>query len=320
MRHDEDAVQSVLTVLAPLPNPFAAREAEDDEADADAVLCTIFSGVIASSPVRTDLLQAYNIGEKNFLKFVRDRLQTNTTAFHARLPALKLATFTSMTKAKAVKVSGREVIVRADSHLFARMLVVAQTREMELKEVLTYELGPMPWSLATVDGGLVKTAKAKLLALLEDGVAPAEQIPPNAAWMIDAMAVLQGISTAPPTFADLAKVVFDVTTSAPFQQGSLRVDFVVDRYPAVSIKTAERSARARGGVLITRIFSRKQRCPTQWRKYLASGVNKEDLSEFLVLEWRRPEYAARLNGRVFYVTHGIKCTRLSSSDGTTVQA
>ena len=89
-----------------------------------------------------------------------------------------------------MKMSGQEVIVRADSRLFARMLVVAQTWAMDIQEVLRYELGPLPWSMAAVDGTLCKTTKAKLLSLLEEGVAPAEQVPPGAAWVVDGMASL----------------------------------------------------------------------------------------------------------------------------------
>ena len=75
-----------------------------------------------------------------------------------------------------------------------------------MPEVLCYyELGPLPWSLATGDGSLTKTGKSKILNLLEDGIEPAEDIPPNAAKMIDAMAVLQALVKPAATFGGLAE-------------------------------------------------------------------------------------------------------------------
>ena len=57
---------------------------------------------------------------------------------------------------------------------FARLAVVAQSRSLDMRSVLHYELGPVPWSLATPDGGLVKTDKSCLLHLLESGTLPME--------------------------------------------------------------------------------------------------------------------------------------------------
>ena len=88
-------------------------------------------------------------------------------------------------------MKGQEVIVRADRNLFARLLIVAQTRSLYMRDVLCYELGPLPWSLTSVDGNLAKTTKSKLLDLLEKDSPPAENVPGNATWRIDAMALLQ---------------------------------------------------------------------------------------------------------------------------------
>ena len=60
-----------------------------------------------------------------------------------------------------------------------------------MRSVLHCELGPVPWSLATPDGGLVKTDKSCLLHLLESGTQPLEDVPPMAALILDGMAVLQ---------------------------------------------------------------------------------------------------------------------------------
>ena len=55
-------------------------------------------------------------------------------------------------------------------------------------------------------------------------------------------------------------------------------------------------------------------------KYLSADCNKLDLSEFLVKEWVRPQYARKLHNRFSFVTHGTTCTLLTSSDGIAVTA
>ena len=78
----------------------------------------------------------------------------------------------------------RSVVPRSDRSLFSRLIVVSQTRSLKLEEVFCFELSTLPWSLATVDGGLQKTAKSKMIPLLEKYVIPV-QFPLNATVIFD---------------------------------------------------------------------------------------------------------------------------------------
>ena len=122
-----------------------------------------------------------------------------------------------------------------------------------MRLVPQYELGPLLYFRSTVHGGLVKTAKSKLLALLEKDIPPVQNVPPSVAWMIDGMAVLQGITRPPSIFAYFATTVFNIAT-APFRTDPCPIDFVVDRYPEMNIKPCKRDIRARDGVLIFKIL------------------------------------------------------------------
>ena len=51
------------------------------------------------------------------------------------------------------------VSVNADSERFGRLLVAVKNRDINLKEVLSYELCSVPISLAHPDGSLRKTTK-----------------------------------------------------------------------------------------------------------------------------------------------------------------
>ena len=117
--------------------------------------------------------------------------------------------------------------------------------------LLHYELGPVPWSLATPDRGLVKTDKSCLLHLLESGTLPVEDVPPMAALILDGMAVLQTTRPTGDTFSPLADQVFRYATQGLISGG--RVDFVVDRYLPLSIKSSERERRAAAGMLRVKI-------------------------------------------------------------------
>ena len=42
------------------------------------------------------------------------------------------------------------------------MLLIAQNRKLDMRDVLEYPLGPKPWALANADGTLKKTGKSTL--------------------------------------------------------------------------------------------------------------------------------------------------------------
>ena len=116
-------------------------------------------------------------------------------------------------------------------------MVVAQTRKLDLQEVLSYNPGPLPLPLSNPDGSQTKTNKAKLMHLLEDkcGARAQWSIPSaHATYIIDAMTILQMQSRAPTTFGDLADVIFSVVTTS-FNKGGNRVGFVADQHHDISI-------------------------------------------------------------------------------------
>ena len=118
---------------------------------------------------------------------------------------------------------------------FARLVVIAQSRSVDLRQVLKYSLGPVPWSLAIPDGQMAKTMKSILLHLLEKDVPPFEAVPRDAVWIVDAMVLLQSLSNVPRMFGELVEAIFCLVT-ASFSTHRPCVDFVCDSYPNISIK------------------------------------------------------------------------------------
>ena len=304
MKRDEEDVRKVIEVVSSWTNPFQPSEE----------LSSLSSGCVVTETIKSDLLAAKEKGTEALTAFVEDRLLSDSAGFFDPLPKLRLGTFRDAQKKTTVSKEGRAVILRTDRNLFARLLVIGQSRQMDLRQLLVHELGPLPWSLALFDGALVKTNKAALPKLLEDGVESLQCLPAQTtAVIIDAIAMLQTLSKTPERFSELAEMIFKRILMQV--EEARRVDFVGDQYPDISIKNIERERRSNSGQLAVAITSSQQFCPRQWKKYLSCGRNKVRLLKFLSEEWSKQEYAERIGSRVMYVTHGNHCTKLVAIDG-----
>ena len=97
----------------------------------------------------------------------------------------------------------------ANRKLFGRLAVIAQSRLLNMQEVLQYTLGAVPWSLASLDGSLAKTAcKIKLTDSLEKEMPPVD-VKECSVWFFNWMALLQSVAVVPETFGSLAQELFD---------------------------------------------------------------------------------------------------------------
>ena len=148
-RRDEEDVQKVMEVISQRRNPF---EMADN-------LVSLSSGSITSSALKEDLLKAEEKGKSALMSFVQDRLTNSAVGFFETLPRLKLGKFGEVKK--TVNQGGKSFVLQADRNLFARLLVIGQSRQIDLRDLLTHELGPVPWSLGTYDGSLAKTNKVR---------------------------------------------------------------------------------------------------------------------------------------------------------------
>ena len=78
---------------------------------------------------------------------------------------LKKTRLKSFKDLKAVcKVRNKDLVLplRMDRDVFARMALLGQFRQIDMKLVFTYPLGPLPWSLAGFYGLPRKIRQAKL--------------------------------------------------------------------------------------------------------------------------------------------------------------
>ena len=102
------------------------------------------------------------------------------------------------------------------------------------------------------------------------------------ACISDAMAIIKTVvAPVQGTFGKLATHLLKVIVNIAVYSKCKCVDFVCDRYPNESIKNLERDRRAANGIQLIRIYSDNEKVPWQWKKFLSSGENKEELLKFL---------------------------------------
>ena len=263
MVHDEKDVLQVIDTVSMLRNPFLSSPEQPCME-----LIHLASGVEASKEAAQDLRMAEERGKVCFHEFLHERLTAGQSAkdFHDPLKQQNLQTFTKKKAKKTASTSDTDIL-RADRSTFSRMALIAQTREIDMRQVMSYSLGELPWAIASTSGALVKTNNSALLTLLTDGIStapPADTAAANGALIIGAMAMIrtQKLSEAPASFGEFAAVVLKQICG--YFSKYTRVDFVVDAYRDISIKNLERSSRAADGVLRLHLTSRSQRMSRQF--------------------------------------------------------
>lgn len=326
IKRDEKDVKNVMEVVSNMQNPYQVSQD----------LTSISTGIKASEETERDLFAAFTMGSTLFQQFIEKRLISHDVDFFDTLSKQKLKTFTSQNVEKNVKVGDKNVVIKADRMFFCKLVVIAKMRDVDLYDVYSHELGPIPWAIATQNGTIYKVTKSLLLEELEKNVPSTRRLPAGVCVIIDAFATIQVLKKPkvpgeedheedtdkkawkPDTFADVAESILsaicNVITPVP-----PRIDFVIDRYFEQSIKRTERERRTKKseGRRI-KINSANQRAPAIWNDYMKNSANKEELPTFLVNEWcsHGDKYGKYLGHTTLYVCHGDQCSRLQVDRGT----
>ena len=130
VRHEKD-VQSIKTTLESMVNPYEPGREE---------IVHLTSGLVATEEVRSDLLTAKDAGEKRLQTFIQEKLLVPEPDIFSKIPMLKLKTFTSLVKkVKVTSKNGTEATLKSNRNLFARMLLLAQSINIDMKEVLSFQ-------------------------------------------------------------------------------------------------------------------------------------------------------------------------------------
>ncbi len=306
IKYDSNAVLDVMELVNTTINPF------DNDYES---LVHLTSGSVASGDVESDMNNMYERGEAAAVTYMEKNILSEKPDIYAPLQKMNLRTFSSMNKKVASKTKKGEIVALKNSkNLFAKMLLIAKTRDLNMENVLKYSLRPFPLPFATAEGNLVKTAKSKLLNIIENETQDAqiESVDGQCALILDAMAILQSTKITCHTFGELAHELLVKIVKMAICARSKRVDFVGDQYPIHSIKNLEREKRSEGGAFTVKVYGEQQRVPRQWKKFLANGKNKEELLKFIFECWKKSS-PQLLRGVEVFITHGQDCSMLKES-------
>ena len=154
MKKNEQGVIKTLHALQNFVDPFAMDDSEH--------LYNIRSGAPAPPYIETDVLRAEAAGAKA-KDFIKERLENNKPFFDP-VKWIHLKTFSDMNKSAKLKTSRNKGIeYTQQGNMALQLLVKSQNQQspLDLKELMTYLLTPVPYCIGTSDGFLAKTDKSK---------------------------------------------------------------------------------------------------------------------------------------------------------------
>ena len=178
------------------------------------------------------------------------------------------------------KVRNKDLVLplRMDRDVFARMGLLGQFRQIDMKIVFTCPLGPLPWSLADPYGLPGKNKQSQTIPTAR-ATHPSHREISRELNIFDGMVVLQKLKIpSGATFHIVTERVFELVMST----GSRRADVVFDVYREVLIKNVERSKRVStsDGVHYKNILPAYT--VKSWSKMLSFTANKPEIVNFLV--------------------------------------
>ncbi|XP_068747406.1 uncharacterized protein [Montipora capricornis] len=267
-------------------------------------LSSISTGAVATTAIAEDLATAYKVGEAAYADFKKTRLESQPpkVRLNDKLKKQKLKSFRALSKTKTVaKGKDTETVLRADRNLYAQMIVIAESRNLQMQDVLKHPLGPLPASLACNNGFPRKTNKAQLRKELEKLIQPTTEVTRPSAYLIDGMALVQKLKVDYLTFGEIAhKILSRVLLEG---EGSNRVDVVFDVYRDIAIKSAERELRGESDAITFKNLAAGQKVK-QFKDFLGNGDNKTSLVRFFVEHWQNTPSRKRLEDKELHVTCG----------------
>jgi hypothetical protein len=103
---------------------------------------------MVDNQVADSLLNAEVLGEQQSVKFSKSNLLSDDPDIFTKLKRNKIQTFSSTKQLSVKGQDGKKNSIVMNRNLFARLLVIAKSRKVDLKELLSYSLGTYPLSLS----------------------------------------------------------------------------------------------------------------------------------------------------------------------------
>ena len=307
---DESAVQKIYKLISDqMVNPFVIEDRANPENRQP--LVNIATSIAAPDNVAISLSSIKENGTEEMSTFVEKRVSTGEIDFFSPIEKPQLLTFTSMNKPLVSKQKQAVQAVRIDREIFGKPLVIGQSREIPIQELMKYELASVPLTLFCLNGSLRKTVKSAALEWLEADTAVPDLLrnfQGKTLYVIDFMMLLQMScrgSTDCRTFGGLSDKPFRKVFQPQYQY----VVVVGDNYKVkLSMKGVECTRRGSTQIHEIRSPSRNTPLPKQRQKMLFNQKNKINISNFIMSDWIRKGEAELEQDRYLYLSGGFSDT------------
>ena len=145
-------------------------------------LMSISSRISPTDKIKGSLGKAFSMGKKAMEHFINFRLVSYEKSTYDPIKKLKSGIFSNMSKRVIVKLRGKDVQFSLQNEIFGKIILISQSRVLDLKELFKYSLESIPYSLGLIPlgdhmGVMVKTKKSELLIELEKGTVLVGQMP-----------------------------------------------------------------------------------------------------------------------------------------------
>ena len=278
------AIKSTIDAIQSFVNPFSISDKDH--------LYSISSGMKVPTEIETDVLRAEGFGEREKERFVNERLKANEKFFDP-IKRSNLKTMEDLSKKAKVTTKQNKVIeLKQQGNIAFQLLVKSQDLggKLDLKEIMKYQLTPVPYCFGSSDGFLGKTNKAKgiqyLLQDVDDARSPESS---STLQIIDGNAIFHCLSDLPDTFGEIAEKIFK---TMPKESD---VVFSTDMYNEKSIKSQERIRRGCSERYLVKGPSVRR--PANWKDFLSNDDNKDMLTDILLSVWSDNSFASHIAGR-----------------------
>ena len=231
----EKNAEDVKTLIEVIENAINAFSNDVDKNQ----LFNIATGKSAAEETKKLLLNVRKSGKSLQEKFIKE-CNKDPDKFENPISRQKMKTFA--TELKKVKVRGsneKTAVSTMMRDLFDSILCVALEKKVDMADILTYPLTPVPLSLCHLDGSMQKTQKTKLLQELEKRVKSTSPSHIDVT-IIDAMFFLHLLFDLPQTFGQIATVILKRVCNVK----SRVIHLVFDEVISPSIKDCERDSRS----------------------------------------------------------------------------
>ena len=174
--NSKDSVQRALKAIEGFTNPFAIDPTR---------LVMLASGATVPPEVENDVLNAEQLGNAQKEAFIKERLRHKEKGFFDTIKQLNLKTMSNTAKPVKLRSTNNKVTeFRQQGNIAFQLLVKSDEGKlaMGLKEIMSYQLTSVPYSLVTADNFLTKTDKSSALYYLTKSVEDAA-CPPEAETM-----------------------------------------------------------------------------------------------------------------------------------------